>query len=194
MNLELTALNWPPWTQMAPPPSTPPYQHCGALAVQVAWYVPLKPSANVMFCTTICGYGWLTQSPVDHLPAQVSEYRIRRLPPPLSVTRPPPSSTTRCLVLYTRAVAVITIVTGFVPQSNVMIPPAATARTTAADVQLAGLPSPITWSGWLVLTARPAGGTGKCPLGLPNRGMAPGRAAATDWLAAAGRSALTGAP
>src|SRR5215470_1802795 len=165
---------------MAPPPSTPPYQHFGLLAVQVAWCVPLKPSLKVMFCTTICGYGWLTQSPVDHLPAQVSEYRIRRLPPPLSVTRPPPSSTTRCLVLYTRAVAVITIVTGFVPQSNVMIPPAATARTTAADVQLAGLPSPITWFGWLVLTARPAGGTGKCPLGLPNRGMAPGRAAAAD--------------
>ena len=103
---------------MAPPPSTPPYQHRGALAVQVAWCVPLKPSSNVMFCTTIRGYGWLTQSSVDHLPAQVSENRIRRLPPPLSVTRPPPSRTTRCLVLGTLAVAVIRIVTGFLPQLN----------------------------------------------------------------------------
>src|SRR5215472_1962732 len=165
---------------MAPPPSTPPYQHFGSLAVQVAWCVPLKPFLNVMFCTTICGYGWLTQSLVDHLPAQVSENRIRRWPPPLSVTRPPPSSTTRCLVLGTRAVAVITIVTGLLPQSNLMIPPLKTARTTAADVQLAGLPSPITWFGWLVLTARPAGGTGKCPWGLPKRDTAPGRAAVAD--------------
>src|SRR5215470_1269765 len=180
---------------MAPPPSTPPYQHFGSLAVQVAWCVPLKPFLNVMFCTTICGYGWLTQSLVDHVPAQVSENRIRRLPPPLRVTRPPPSSTTRCRVLGTRAVAVSTIVTGFLPQSNLMIPPLKTARTTAADVQLAGLPSPITWLGWLVLTALPAGGTGKCPWGLPKRYTAPGPAVAGDWPAAARRrSALTGAP
>src|SRR5579864_728725 len=162
---------------MAPPPSTPPYQHCGTFAVQVAWCVPLKPSANVMFCTTICGYGWLTQSSVDHLPAHVSEKRMRRLPPPLSVTRPPPSRTTRCLVLGTLAVAAIRIVTGLRPQLNLMIPPAATALTTAADVQLAGVPWPITWFGWLVFTARPAGGTGKCPLGLPKSGSAPKRPA-----------------
>jgi hypothetical protein len=61
--------------------------------------------------------------------------------------------------LLTFAVAVITIVTGLRPQSNVMIPPSATARTTAAEVQLAGVPSPMTWPGCLVLTARPAGGT-----------------------------------
>ncbi len=97
-----------------------------------------------MFCTTIRGYGWLTQSSVDHVPAQVSEYRILRLPPPLSVIRPPPSSTTRCLVLITLAVVVMEMVTGLGPQLKVMIPPAATARTTAADVQLAGRPSPIT--------------------------------------------------
>src|SRR5215470_15220647 len=165
---------------MAPPPSTPPYQHGGLLAVQVAWCVPSNPSSKVMFCTTICGFGWLTQSLADHWPAQVSENRIRRWPPPLSVTRPPPSSTTRCLVLGTRAVAVITIVTGLLPQSNLMIPPLKTVRTTAADVQLAGLPSPITWFGWLVLTALPAGGTGKCPCGLPKPVPAPGRAAAAD--------------
>jgi hypothetical protein len=62
--------------------------------------------------------------------------------------------------LFTFAVDVIAIVTGFGPQLNVMIPPAATARTTAAEVQLAGRPLPITWSGCRVSTARPAGGTG----------------------------------
>src|ERR1700691_947341 len=97
-----------------------------------------------MFWTTIWGYGWFTQLSVDQVPEQVSENRIRRLPSPLSVTRPPPSSTTRCLVLGTTAVARITIVTGLRPQSNVMIPPAATALTTAVDVQLAGVPWPIT--------------------------------------------------
>src|SRR5258707_5935359 len=130
-----------------------------------------------MFCTTICGYGWLTQSPVDHLPADVSEKRIRRWPPPLSVTRPPPSRTTRRLVLGTLAVAVITIVTGLLPQLNLMIPPAATALTTAADLQLAGVPWPVTWFGGLVVTARPAGGTGKGPPGVPKSGSAPRRQA-----------------
>src|SRR5215471_4293083 len=100
-----------------------------------------------MFWTTSCGYGWSTQLSVDHVPAQVSEYRIRRLPPPLNVIRPPPSSTTSRRVLSTLAVEVITIVSGLGPQLNVMIPPAATARTTAADVQPAGPPLPITWSG-----------------------------------------------
>jgi len=112
-----------------------------------------------MFCTTIRGYGWLTQSSVDQVPAHVSEYRIRRLPPPLRLIKPPPSSTTERRVLITRTVVVITIVTGLGPQLKVIMPPAATSRTTAADVQLAGLPLPITWSGCLVLTARPAGGT-----------------------------------
>jgi hypothetical protein len=42
---------------------------------------------------------------------------------------------------------------------KVMMPPLATALTTAADVQLAGLPVPMTWLGPLVLAARPAGGT-----------------------------------
>src|SRR5580704_19696264 len=100
-----------------------------------------------MFWTTIRGYGWLTQSSVDQVPAQVSEYRIRCLPPPLRVTRPPPSNTTRCRVLITLAVVVITIVTGLGPQLKAMMPPTATSRTTAADVQLAGVPLPITWSG-----------------------------------------------
>src|SRR5215472_5846293 len=59
------------------------------------------------------------------------------------------------------------IVTGLGPQLNVMTPPAATAATTAADVQLAAVPSPITWSGWLVATAWAAAGTAACPSGLP---------------------------
>ena len=57
------------------------------------------------------------------------------------------------------AVAVMVIVTGLGPQLNVMIPPLATARTTAREVQLAAVPRPITQVGWAVLTARPAGGT-----------------------------------
>ena len=81
------------------------------------------------------------------------------MPPPLRVTRPPPSSTTRRRVLITLAVVLITMVTGLGPQLKVMMPAAATSRTTAADVQLARLPLPITWLGCLVLTARPAGGT-----------------------------------
>ena len=61
--------------------------------------------------------------------------------------------------MITLAVLAITIVTGLGPQWNVMMPPAATARTTAADVQLAGLPSPITWLGCPVSSARPEDGT-----------------------------------
>jgi hypothetical protein len=64
------------------------------------------------------------------------------------------------------------MVTGLGPQSNVMMPPSATAVTTAADVQPAGVPSPITWSGSLVLTASPAAGTVAFPLGLPPSGPA----------------------
>jgi hypothetical protein len=75
------------------------------------------------------------------------------------VTNPPPSSTTWWLVFLTLAVAVMEMVTGAVPQSKVMMPPLATALTTAAEVQLAGVPVPTTWVGWLVFTAAPARGT-----------------------------------
>src|SRR5215212_8090504 len=57
-------------------------------------------------------------------------------PPPASVTRPRPSRTTRRLVLTTLAVCLSSIRTGRGPQRNLMIPPWATARTTARDVQL----------------------------------------------------------
>src|SRR5436305_10241872 len=85
---------------------------------------------------------------------------MRRRPWPLSVTRPPPSSTTRELVFRTLAVACILIVTGLGPQAKRIIPPARTAATTAAEVQLAGVPWPTTRSGCVVFTARAARGTG----------------------------------
>src|SRR4051794_16572042 len=85
---------------------------------------------------------------------------MRRLPPPDRVTRPPPSRTTWWLVFTTFAVRCIAITTGFGPQSNVVTPPFATARTTFCDVQLAGVPSPMTWSGWDVFAARARAGTG----------------------------------
>ena len=102
-------------------------------------------------------------------------YRIWCLPPPLSVTRLPPSRTTRWLVFTTFAVAFIVIVTGFGPQLKVITPPLATALTTAAEVQLAGVPLPMTRFGWLVFTARPRGGNA-WPFGLPaGRGLGGGR-------------------
>src|SRR6516164_2528019 len=97
-------------------------------------------------------------------------YRMRRAPPPLRVTFPPPSSTTSGLVLRTLAVACIVIVTGMAPQSKVITPPLATAATTAADVQLAAVPLPITWSGWEVSTGRAAAGIGAPPPGFPASG------------------------
>jgi hypothetical protein len=66
------------------------------------------------------------------------------------------------------------IVTGRGPHENVITPPAATAATTACEVQLAGVPSPTTWSGWAVLTGRPADGTNVRPAGLPAGGSRAG--------------------
>src|SRR5262245_38315365 len=59
------------------------------------------------------------------------------------------------------------MVTGLGPQSKVMIPPAATASTTAPEVQPAGLPLPMTRSGCDVSTARASAGTPAPPRGLP---------------------------
>ncbi len=119
------------------------------------------PLVKVRFCTVSRGVSWFWQCDVVQVSfwSQVFMYRMRRLPAPLSVTLPPPSRTTRLLVLCTRAVAVILIVTGFGPQLKVMTPPSQTALTTAFDVQLAGVPCPMTWFGCAVLTARAAGGT-----------------------------------
>src|SRR5690349_1375134 len=100
---------------------------------------------------------------------------MRRLPPPLRVTRPPPSSTTAGpWSLRTLAVAFMVIVTGAGPQSKVITPPAATAATTAADVQLAGVPRPTTRSGLRVSSARAAAGTAAAPPGLPGLGSGRG--------------------
>ena len=64
-------------------------------------------------------------------------------------------------VLFTiLAVWVITMVTGLGPQSKVMIPPSATAATAADEVQLWGVPLPMTWLGLEVSTAPASGGTG----------------------------------
>src|SRR6266567_6922060 len=116
---------------------------------------------NLRFCTTSCGRAWFWQCEVVHTWAgsQVFMYRIRRTPRPLRVTFPPPSRTTLRLVLRTFAVAVIRMVTGAGPQENAMIPPLATALTTAFDVQLAAVPVPTTLVGCEVLTARAARGT-----------------------------------
>ena len=61
------------------------------------------------------------------------------------------------------AVWVIAIVTGAGPQSNVITPPAATAATTAAEVQLAGVPEPTTRSGCEVSTPRESTGAAGPP-------------------------------
>ena len=74
---------------------------------------------------------------------------------------PPPSSTIRGpFAFLILAVSRIAMVTGAGPQSNRMIPPAATARTTAAEVQLSGVPRPMTRSGRLVFSASASYGTG----------------------------------
>ena len=85
----------------------------------------------------------------------------------------------------TLAVAFIVMVTGFGPQLNVITPPLATALTTAAEVQLEGVPLPMTRSGWLVFTARAARGTNTRPFGLPAAGRV-GRAAAWGACVALG--------
>jgi hypothetical protein len=129
-----------------------------------------SPSANVRFCTTNSGWSWSLQCEVVQpcASSQVFMYKMRRWPPPLSVTRPPPSSTTcRLAALRTFAVRVMVITTGSGPQENVMIPPAATAATTASEVQLAGVPSPTLRVGRLVSTGCACAGTGAVPAGLP---------------------------
>ena len=158
--IELITLSWPPRSKIAPPP---PPSYC--------WPVEF-PSLNVMFWMMSLGVAWSWQCDVVQTWAgsQVSRYRMRRAPPPLSVTFPPPSSTTSELVLRTLAVACIMIVTGLAPQSKVITPPLATAATTAPDVQLAAVPLPITWSGWAVFTGRAAAGMGAPPAGFPARG------------------------
>ena len=64
---------------------------------------------------------------------------MRELPPPLSVTRPLPSST----VSFVNVIGAVTvIVIGAAPQLNTIVPPPVAACCSAAAVQLAGVPSP----------------------------------------------------
>ncbi len=59
------------------------------------------------------------------------------------------------------------MVTGCGPQLKVMMPPLATAATTADEVQLAAVPLPITRAGFEVSTARAAAGTAAFPCAFP---------------------------
>jgi hypothetical protein len=63
-------------------------------------------------------------------------------------------------VFITLAVAPILIVTGLGPHENRMIPPARTAATTAAELQLAAVPCPTTCVGCDVSTGPASTGTG----------------------------------
>src|SRR5215831_3707916 len=118
---------------------------------------------------------------------------MRRFPPPDSVTLPPPSMTmSGPVVLRILAVAVSVIVTGAGPQSKAMTPPAATALTTAADVQLAAVPVPTTWSGCELSAARAAAGMPPSlpvPAGTPGVGGAGGAGGAGGSLCAVGPGA-----
>jgi hypothetical protein len=86
------------------------------------------------------------------------------------------------------------IVTGAGPQENVMMPPAATAATNAADVQLAGVPSPTTCVGCDVSTGRPAEGTEACPFGLPALGRLTGGGGLRAVVVVIGGGAVAGRP
>src|SRR3954454_12810617 len=92
---------------------------------------------------------------------------IRFVPPPERVTLPPPSSTSFAVLLRILRVWLRVIVTGFAPQLNVTTPPAATADTTAAEVQLAAVPLPTTWSGLLTSSRPMPDGTATVPEVLP---------------------------
>jgi hypothetical protein len=72
--------------------------------------------------------------------------------------------------LTTFAVADIVICTGAGPQLKVITPPLATAATTAAEVQPAGVPVPMIVVGFEVSAACPAAGIAAWPLGLPGAG------------------------
>src|SRR3990167_9049732 len=96
---------------------------------------------------------------------------MRCAPRPESVTLLPPSITIFGPVsLKIFAVSSSSITTGSGPQSNVMMPPFATAATNAAPVQLAGVPVPTTCVGDEVSSAPAPVGTAQVPEGLPAGG------------------------
>jgi hypothetical protein len=83
-------------------------------------------------------------------------------------------------VFITLAVALILMVTGFGPQENRMIPPARTAATTAAEVQLAAVPRPTTRLGWALSTGPLTAGTGTERTPVADRGGIERAAGATN--------------
>src|ERR1700690_2967524 len=88
---------------------------------------------------------------------------MRVVPPPDSVTVPPPSITrSPCLsapaTLLITSAAVSVMVAGSGPQANVTTPPFATAAASAASVQLPGVPVPTTVVGCDVSTSLPSAG------------------------------------
>ena len=78
----------------------------------------------------------------------------------------------------TLAVAFMRIVTGLGPHEKRMIPPARTAATTAADVQLAGVPRPTMRLGVRGVDRAAGGRHG-------HRSGTAGAASAVDWTHAA---------
>src|SRR5690606_19549315 len=83
--------------------------------------------------------------------------------------------TTSGLALFTTFAGLsITIVTGSGPQSKTILPPWATASTTASQSQLSGVPSPITTSGLETSLVAAAAGIGESPSGLPAAGPSSG--------------------
>ncbi|MGC4120689.1 MAG: hypothetical protein QM765_40155 [Myxococcales bacterium] len=82
------------------------------------------------------------------------------MPPPLSVTSPPPSMTVFLApLLFTSAWASRVRVTGALPQLKVMTPPFHTASTKAFEVQDCGVPSPMTVVGAETSSGRASAGT-----------------------------------
>src|SRR6187549_1960091 len=97
------------------------------------------------------------------------------VPPPSSVILRPPSMTV-CLLVGRFSVDVTLIVTGSGPQLKVITPPAVAAVLSAAKVQLAAVPVPITLVGLETSAACPFAGMALLqePFGLPAfQGAAP---------------------
>ncbi|MHA6758511.1 hypothetical protein [Streptacidiphilus sp. PAMC 29251] len=101
-------------------------------------------------------------------------------------------------MFLTLAVASIVITTGSGPQEKVITPPAATAATTAAEVQLPGVPWPTVRVGCVLSTACAAVGTAAPPPGFPAFGSGGTRffadGTAVGFAEALGRAVLVLGP
>lgn len=157
-----TTLSLPPSCMIAPPPLSAQ----GPLLVEP----DELPSANVMFWMVTAGLAGAYRQLPDTLPREVSQVlmkRMRLVPPPDIVIKPPPSITSFAVLFRTLRVSVMVIVSGFGPQLKVMTPPAVTAVANAAAVQLAGVPVPMTEFGALMSSSPMPAGTVAVPFGLP---------------------------